>query len=219
MPPSPPSPPAPPGGQARSRRPGRSPAPIPPLLSRFPSILSPAAVLHHCRRCRLSPPPVGSSPGRSTRGNRSAVTFSSSPPKESSRGAQIELAVLFLPAAGEAAPSTITSPTGLPCPCRHRQRVSGEARVLSSSFPLPFFPPSLAADPPATTAVPLRQRARPGPRPDRPRGRGLSGCGPAIWAGPMAGASRVVARPIWPACTPAWPACQGRFSLFGNKTK
>ena len=114
--------------------------------------LSPAAELHHCRRCRLSPPPVGSSPSRSTRGSRSALTFSSSPHKESGRGRSSRRRhPLLLPRRPVAVEDAIVTVRSFP----PSPRTLTQSRVSSASFWLSPAPP-----PPLLVAVTVRRRRR-----------------------------------------------------------
>ena len=168
--------------RTRPRRPGRSTAPISPLLSRFPSLLSPAAELHHCRRCRLSPSPLGSSPSRSMWGSRSAVTFSSFPHKESGRGRSSRRRhPLLLPRRTVAVEDAIVTVRSFP----PSPRTLMQSRVSSASFWLSPAPP-----PPLLVAVTVRRRRR--------RCSGAPGLAPVLGRPGPAG------RPAASAACPAW---------------
>ena len=121
------------------------------------------------------------------------------------------------------ASSTKSTPPVLPSRSRPNLRARGEPSLL-----LPFSRASLSSLARRRSAADHRRAAAPArpacPRPGRLSGRGLSGPCPAIWAGPVAGASRCVARPcprpdrprgrglsgwgpaIMAGLHPAWPA-------------
>ena len=118
----------------------------------------------------------------------------------------------------------------------HAHEPTGELAPLLL-FSLSLFSP-LAADPPATTVVPPRQRARPQPRPDRPGGwlaraaarprprpgpaqrLAASGNSPAQRQPGLA--TRLASSGCPPALGPAWPAVRPAclailVSFLGNK--
>ena len=147
-----------------------------------------------------------SPPGRSSSAASSTSTSSTSTPRESTRdrpnrhhrpGPPRLWPPLFL-SPPSSSPLISATPASSRAPTRQ-----GEHRPVLTSLALPIslsLRPYLVAGgvrcvgSVSSRASTATARARPGPRPDRPRGRGLSGPCPAIWAGPVAGASRVVAR-------------------------
>ena len=169
-----------------------------------------------------------STPGRNSTFAAVALTVISDRPRPSRRRLELRRSLPYLPV-----DSRVLEHCGSPesgrfpdsgrrrdaC-CRHHRAVpesadhpavieqpranGGELLLLLSFLPRPSPSPSPATAPSPCARPPL-------PPSPHPRAPGLA---PGL-TGHEAGASRVVARPRWPACTPAWPACQGFLpSLF-----
>ena len=112
---------------------------------------------HGAVAVRRASPPLEATPEQADAARSSASSSSPSPPKESSRGARNRRRRPVPPRSGRRRPSTVSSPSGLPGPCRHLQRTPGEHPVLRDTLLLPL---SLSSPLPPCAAVRRRGHGR-----------------------------------------------------------